>query len=86
MRIETQRDSTRKLELESLKVTHLLYIWVPVVDSCMCGALGFTGIDQAYEAPEKPDLVLKGGQWSVDDSLSKLVSMLRRQVSMLFIS
>lgn len=48
-----------------------------------CVYIGFTGIDQAYEAPEKPDLVLKGGQWSVDDSLSKLVDMLRRQVGMI---
>ena len=77
-----QRDCTRKPGLESLKVT-LSILCLKFFTLFVC--IGFTGIDQSYEAPEKPDLVLKGGQWSVDDSLSKLVEMLRRQVGIILI-
>lgn len=38
---------------------------------------GFTGIDAEYEAPIKPDLVLKAGEWSEDECVQKVVDLLR---------
>ncbi|NP_001118238.1 bifunctional 3'-phosphoadenosine 5'-phosphosulfate synthase-like isoform X2 [Strongylocentrotus purpuratus] len=40
---------------------------------------GFTGIDQAYEAPENPDLVLMSGRDSVKDVVQQLVKFLRAE-------
>jgi adenylylsulfate kinase len=37
---------------------------------------GFTGIDDPYEAPEKPELVLDTGELSVEDSVKKCVDYL----------
>ena len=39
---------------------------------------GFTGIDSAYEPPEKPDLVLRAGEWSVDKCVSEIVKLLQK--------
>ena len=41
---------------------------------------GFTGIDAEYEAPVKPDLVLKAGEWSEDECIKKVVDLLRSNV------
>ncbi|XP_060519294.1 bifunctional 3'-phosphoadenosine 5'-phosphosulfate synthase [Cylas formicarius] len=38
---------------------------------------GFTGIDQPYEAPQNPDLVVKTVNYSVRESTTKVVEMLR---------
>ena len=43
--------------------------------------LGFTGIDSAYEPPSNPELVLKAGEWSVDQCVQKVVDMLMMKVS-----
>lgn len=40
---------------------------------------GFTGIDQQYEAPENPDLVLKAGEMSVDECVETLVEKLQHE-------
>lgn len=39
---------------------------------------GFTGIDSPYEAPSKPDIVLKAGEQSVDDCVQDLVKLLEK--------
>lgn len=39
---------------------------------------GFTGIDSPYEAPSKPDIVLKAGVQSVDDCVQDLVKLLEK--------
>jgi adenylylsulfate kinase len=40
---------------------------------------GFTGIDDPYEAPNKPELVLKPGTMSVADSVAAVMAMLRER-------
>ncbi len=40
---------------------------------------GFTGIDDPYEAPERPDLVLKTGERSVQDCVTDCLELLRRR-------
>jgi 3'-phosphoadenosine 5'-phosphosulfate synthase len=40
---------------------------------------GFTGIDSKYEAPLKPDLVLKAGDWDTEQCIEKIVNMLREK-------
>jgi len=42
---------------------------------------GFTGIDQEYEQPSKPEVVLKAGQLSVDECVQQLVHLLVTRVS-----
>lgn len=37
---------------------------------------GFTGIDSAYEAPVKPDIVLKAGELNVDECVQQLLKVL----------
>ncbi|XP_076452766.1 bifunctional 3'-phosphoadenosine 5'-phosphosulfate synthase-like isoform X2 [Babylonia areolata] len=37
---------------------------------------GFTGVDQAYEPPPKPELVLKAGEQTVDDCVQHIVTSL----------
>ncbi|KAI1280353.1 Bifunctional 3'-phosphoadenosine 5'-phosphosulfate synthase 2 [Halotydeus destructor] len=37
---------------------------------------GFTGIDQPYEAPQKPDLVLRAGEQTVAECIEAVVKML----------
>lgn len=39
---------------------------------------GFTGIDDPYEAPESPELVLKAGEISVSDCVQACLSLLRQ--------
>jgi 3'-phosphoadenosine 5'-phosphosulfate synthase len=40
---------------------------------------GFTGIDQAYEEPVKPELVIEAGRESLDDCVKKVVSYLQER-------
>ena len=47
---------------------------------------GFTGIDSAYEPPEKPDLVLPAGQLTVDECVQRIVKMLVQGVSAAFVT
>lgn len=42
---------------------------------------GFTGIDQPYEKPERPDLVLKTAEHSVDECALQVAEMLTENVS-----
>lgn len=45
----------------------------------MCCA-GFTGIDQDYEAPQDPELVLRAGDLSIDECVQQLVQLLQKKV------
>lgn len=38
---------------------------------------GFTGIDDPYEAPEKPELVLDGGKKSIDECADEVMAYLK---------
>jgi adenylylsulfate kinase len=40
---------------------------------------GFTGIDDPYEAPEKPELTLDGGKKSIDDLADEVIAFLERR-------
>ncbi|KAI0210749.1 Bifunctional 3'-phosphoadenosine 5'-phosphosulfate synthase [Lamellibrachia satsuma] len=40
---------------------------------------GFTGIDQDYEKPEDPELVLKAGQESINDCVQKVIQLLQEK-------
>jgi adenylylsulfate kinase len=40
---------------------------------------GFTGVDDPYEAPERPELVLRSDLLSVADSVAELLGMLERR-------
>lgn len=37
---------------------------------------GFTGIDAAYEKPDKPDLIIKAGKLSIHDSVQQVIKFL----------
>lgn len=41
---------------------------------------GFTGIDQAYEKPEHPELVLKTTNSSIEESVDMVLELLQEQV------
>lgn len=41
---------------------------------------GFTGVTQAYEAPESPDLIVKTEGLSVKDSTRKIIELLEREM------
>jgi len=43
--------------------------------------IGFTGIDQEYEHPSHPELILKAGEQSVDECVQQLVHLLVTRVS-----
>jgi adenylyl-sulfate kinase len=40
---------------------------------------GFTGIDDPYEAPAKPELVLKTGERAVEECVARLMAMLKER-------
>jgi len=42
--------------------------------------VGFTGIDQEYEHPSNPELILKAGELSVDECVQQLVQLLATKV------
>ena len=42
---------------------------------------GFTGIDQAYQPPNSPDVVLKAGELSVGECIQKIIELLVENVS-----
>lgn len=42
---------------------------------------GFTGVDQDYEKPETPDLVVKTVDCTVEESMLQVVEMLEEHVS-----
>jgi hypothetical protein len=42
---------------------------------------GFTGVDQAYEKPETPDLVVKTVECTVEESMLQVVELLEEHVS-----
>jgi len=44
----------------------------------MC--VGFTGIDQIYEDPESPELVIKAGELSIDECVQQVVQVLLQRV------
>jgi len=46
-----------------------------------CSDLVFTGVDQAYEKPETPDLVVKTVDCTVEESVLQVVEMLEEHVS-----
>jgi len=41
---------------------------------------GFTGIDQQYEEPLKPEVVLRAGELSVDECVKQLITYLHHRV------
>jgi len=43
---------------------------------------GFTGIDQQYEHPTSPEVVLKAGEQTIDDCVQQLVQLLVNRVSL----
>ena len=43
--------------------------------------LGFTGVDQVYEKPDSPELVLKTVHLSIEESTMQVVQMLEENVS-----
>lgn len=45
---------------------------------------GFTGIDSNYESPERPDLVLKTGELTVNECLQQVLELLKENVSIAF--
>ena len=45
---------------------------------------GFTGIDQSYEEPPNPELVIKSGEMSVDECVQNVVSLLQQRVCSYF--
>ena len=47
----------------------------------MVTCIGFTGIDQEYEHPSHPELILKAGEQSVDECVQQLVHLLVTRVS-----
>lgn len=42
--------------------------------------VGFTGIDQEYETPGVPELVLKAGEQNVEECVQQVVEMLVKKV------
>ena len=48
--------------------------------------LGFTGIDQAYEAPLDPELELKTVNRSEKETMMEVISLLENNVSLPFFS
>jgi len=45
---------------------------------CIFPLAGFTGIDQAYEAPERPELVLPTGTEAIDTCVQQCVTVLEK--------
>ena len=41
---------------------------------------GFTGIDQQYEEPDKPEVVLMAGKTSIDECVQQVVDILQKRV------
>ena len=42
--------------------------------------LGFTGIDQAYEEPSAPELVLSAGDKTIDECVQQVIQLLQEKV------
>jgi adenylylsulfate kinase len=85
------RDLVRKLH-EDVKLPFLeVYVDCPIDEAekrdpkglykkARAGELkGFTGIDDPYEAPDRPELVLRSDRLSVADSVGELVGVLERR-------
>ena len=62
------------------KLSHIYLYVSSLFHSTILLPSGFTGIDAEYEAPIKPDLVLKAGEWSEDECVQKVVELLRSNV------
>ena len=60
---------------------HLLPIYSFVKVIFHCSFVGFTGIDQAYEAPENPDLSLDTVNRSIKDTMMEVITLLENNVS-----
>jgi len=41
---------------------------------------GFTGIDQSYEEPASPELVIRSGEMSVNECVHNVISLLQQRV------
>ena len=85
------RDLVRKLH-EDVKLPFLeVYVDCPIDEAekrdskglykkARAGELkGFTGVDDPYEAPERPELVLRSDRLSVAESVVELLGMLERR-------
>lgn len=44
---------------------------------------GFTGVDQPYECPEQPDLVVKTEDTTIEESCMQVVKLLQRHVKLI---
>lgn len=56
---------------------HFLFFSIYIFQKC----LGFTGVDQVYEKPDAPELVLKTIHLSVEESTMQVVQMLEENVN-----
>jgi adenylylsulfate kinase len=88
---QRDRDLVRKLH-EDVKLPFLeVYVDCPIDEAekrdpkglyrkARAGELkGFTGIDDPYEAPDRPELVLRSDRLSVADSVAALLGVLERR-------
>ena len=66
------------------KLSHIYLYVSSLFHSSILLPSGFTGIDAEYEAPIKPDLVLKAGEWSEDECVQKVVELLRSNVCLYY--
>ena len=41
---------------------------------------GFTGLDQQYEEPDHPDLIIEAGRTGIDECVQQVVKQLQSQV------
>ena len=67
----------------SFFVIHLLYFFREI--DFLFFFVGFTGIDQAYEAPENPDLSLDTVNRSIKDTMMEVITLLENNVSIFMI-
>jgi len=49
--------------------------------TCFLILSGFTGIDQSYEEPSSPELVIRAGEQSVEECVQQVVDLLQKSVS-----
>lgn len=52
---------------------------MPLTDTHTLSTVGFTGIDQPYERPESPELVLKTVGRSIQDTVREVIQLLENE-------
>jgi len=61
-------------------VEYFLHAYPNTALKCDVNVAGFTGIDQQYEQPSNPEVILKAGESSVDECVQQLVHLLATRV------